>query len=198
MKSDGVQSELTMIKNLILGFVLACLMMGCRGSTSIPSPSPIDPVRKSSATLTSVPVPSATPAVTLVPYGSDVVVDQMKIKVTEAIRPADGLVSVGSMFNPQPGAYHHYVFVEFEIECQAGTSQSCQLNPFKVRLKVGDGSLKYPQWFLAGVEGILQDAEFQSGTTVSGYIPFIVSYGDSGLHLVYTAQSSDEYSFALP
>lgn len=124
--------------------------------------------------------------------------DQMKFVITGSIRPADGLVSAGDIFNAQPREYQQYVFVTVAVTCEAPADQQCHLDLFKIRLSVSNNVFKYPQWYITGVDSILKDPDFPGGATISGNVPFIVSVGDSGLQLVYEALSGDSYYLALP
>ena len=178
---------------LILLVVLTLIVQAC-------SSKPIMVIRPTN-TAVAVP-PTATPPPTeaksySIPFGSDAEIDRMKFAVTGAIRPADGLVSSGSMLNPQPGQYQHYVFVTLAVTCEAAADQQCQLDKFKLKLSVSSGDFKYPKWFIT-VKDILQVKDIQGGTTISGQVPFIVSVGDSGLQLVYQSLSGDNFYFALP
>ena len=187
---------LTIRKNkvlLISAFVLTFILQAC-------SSKPVMVVTPTNTAVTEP--PTATPPPTAaksysIPFGSDAEIDQMKFVVTGAIRPADGLVSSGSMLNPQPGQYQHYVFVTLAVTCETASDQQCQLDKFKLKLSVSSGDFKYPKWFIS-VKDILQVKDIQGGTTISGQIPFIVSVGDSGLQLVYQSLSGDSFYFDLP
>lgn len=178
---------------LILTFVLTLIFQAC-SSNAINISTPIN---------TMVMTPTATtPVETLqinpVRFGSDVNIDHMNFVVTGTIRPANGIVAAGSMFNAQPQAYHQYFFVTLDVTCELTADQQCHLNIFKIKLLGRDDVLKYPKWYLSGVDGILKNTDFQGGTTISGHAPFIVSIGDSGLLLIYESLSGDSFYFALP
>jgi hypothetical protein len=133
-----------------------------------------------------------------VPVGSVVIVDNMKFVITGAVRPADGIVSSGDMFNAQPGEYQQYIFVTLTVACETSTDQLCRLNIFKMKL-LGSGNLvKYPERLLSGVGGILVSTDFNQGETISGNIPFIINIGASHLELVYESLSGDFIYLALP
>jgi hypothetical protein len=174
--------------------VLTLILQACRSNTVVASPAPIN---------TAVVAPTATTppkiaGITPVPFGSDVNIDQMKFVITGVIRPADGIVSAGNMFNAQPREYQQYIFVTLAVMCETAIDQQCHLDLFKIKLLNSGNVLKYPEWYISGVEGILKDTDFQGGTTISGDIPFIVSVGDSGLRLIYESLSGDGYHLALP
>jgi hypothetical protein len=178
---------------LISAFVLALSFQACSSNTAI-----VNTPTNTLVVPTSTPPPTATPSKSYqIPFGSDAKVDNMKFVVTGAIRPADGLVSSGSMLNPQPGQYQHYVFVTLAVTCEAPSDQQCQVDKFKLKLSVSSGDLKYPKWFIS-IKDILQVKDIQGGTTISGQIPFIVSIGGSGLQLIYQSLSGDNFYFALP
>jgi hypothetical protein len=178
---------------LLPAVFFSLLFASCISNVTIPSPTP-----ESTATSVPKPLPTATPQVTSIPFGSDILIDQMRLSVSGAIRPADGLVSAGDMFNTQPGAYQHYIFITVQATCEAAAEQACELKLYGFKLSHSDGSLVYPLWFLSGVEDILDTPELAGGTSVQGHIPFIIGIGDSGLSLRYDAIAGEIYLFALP
>ncbi|MBI5965580.1 MAG: hypothetical protein HY863_19045 [Chloroflexi bacterium] len=178
---------------LIFSVILVLTFQACGPNKTVVS-TPIVAVT-TAPTATIHPTPSK---ITRIPFGSSVSVDLMKIAVTGTIRPADGLVASGDMFNTQPHEYQHYIFITLDVTCETTTDQQCHLDLFKLKLLGSDGSVKYPKWFISGVDGILKDTDFQGGTTISGNVPFIVSVGDSGLLLVYESLSGDSDYLALP
>ena len=178
---------------LIFVFVLTLIFQAC-SSKPVIAITPTNTIVAIPPTVTPPPTPAK---IYSIPFGSDAEIDRMKFAITGAIRPADGLVSSGSMLNPQPGQYQHYVLVTLAVTCQTATDQQCQLDKFKLKLSASSGDFKYPKWFLS-IKDILQVKDIQGGTSISGQIPFIVSVGDSGLQLVYQSLSGDNFYFALP
>jgi len=174
--------------------VLTLILQACRSNTTVASPAPIN----TAVVAPTAAMPPKIVGITPISFGSDVNIDQMNFVITGAIRPADGIVSTGSMFNAQPREYQQYVFVTLDVTCETATDQQCHLDLFKIKLLISDDVLKYPEWYISGVESILKDTDFQGGTTISGNIPFIVSVGDSGLRLIYESLSGDIFYFALP
>jgi hypothetical protein len=178
---------------LISALVLSLILQACSSNT-IAFSTPTDII---------VAVPNATTPpgslqVTPVPFGSDVNIDHMKFVITGTIRPADGIVSSGDIFNAQPHEYQQYIFVTLAVTCKMATDQQCHLDKFKIKLLGSDDTIKYPKWFISGVESILKETDLQGGTTISGNVPFIISVGDSGLLLIYESLSGDSFYLALP
>jgi hypothetical protein len=189
LKNKMNQNKLLPIPTLLLLLIL----QACSSNIAVANTPATTKVVLSTAT-----TPPVTPQIDPVPFGSDVNVDQMKFVITGAIRPADEIVSSGDMFNTQPREYQHYIFVTLNVTCEMATDQQCHLSLPNIRLLDSRGVLKYPQWFLSGVEGIFKDTDFQGGTTVSGNVPFIISIGASGLLLIYESLSGDNYYLSLP
>jgi hypothetical protein len=133
-----------------------------------------------------------------VPVGSDVNADNMIFVIKGIVRPADGIVSSGDMFNAQPGQWQQYIFVTLGVTCEMSTDKLCHLSPFKFKLIGSDGILKYPERLISGVDGIFEDTDFYRGETISGIVPFIISIGDSHLLLIYESLSGDNFYLALP
>jgi hypothetical protein len=178
---------------LIPALVFALIIQACSSNTVVVStPTNIMVIVPTAAT------PPGTPQINPVQFGSNAIADDMKFVITGTVRPADGIVSSGDMFNAQPGQYQQYIFVTLDVTCETTADQQCHLDVFKMKLLVSDGVLKYPKWFISGVEGILKDTDFNGGTTISGYVPFIISIGDSGLLLIYEALSGDVFYLSLP
>lgn len=178
--------------SLICALVLTLTIQACR-----PNAAAVSTPTHGAASATAA-TPPQTPRITPIPFGSGVTVDRMKFVITGSIRPADGLVSAGDIFNAQPREYQQYVFVTVAVTCEAPADQQCHLDLFKLKLSVSNNVFKYPQWYISGVDSILKEPDFPGGATVSGNVPFIVSVGDSGLKLVYEALSGESYYLALP
>jgi len=132
------------------------------------------------------------------PFGSNINVDNMRFVITGTVRPADGIVSSGNMFNNQPGEWQQYIFVTLEVTCETPTDQQCHLSIFKLKLIRSDSITKYPERIILGVDDILEDTDFNSGATISGNVLFIISIGDANLQLVYESLAGDSFYFALP
>ena len=173
----------------ISAFVLVLFLQACSSNAAAVR----TPTHVQTAT-----TPPETLQITPIPFGSDVNIDGMKFVIAGAIRPADGLVSSGDMFNAQPHEYQQYIFVTLAVTCEATADGQCHLNLFKIKLLGPNGSLQNPKWFISGVESILKETDFPGGRIISGNVPFIVSVGDSGLRLVYESLSGDSFYFALP
>lgn len=182
-------NKVFLLSILVLAFTLqACNSNAVESSTPTHTAEVIPTV---TASPTRAPVAS-------IPFGSGADIDGMKFMVTNVIRPADGIVSAGDIFNPQPGQYQHYLFISLDIACKADAVQQCHLDLFNIKLMTPDGTFKYPKWFLSGVESILQDTDFDAGSSVTGDVPFIVALGDSRLLFTYESLSGETFYFALP
>jgi hypothetical protein len=132
------------------------------------------------------------------PAGYTVHADNMKFIVSGVVRPADDLVASGSMFNAQAGDYRHYIFVSLQVTCEISLEQTCHLSPFNVSLSGSDGTLNYPERLITGVDNVLVSTDLESGAVIKGYVPFIISIGDSRLLLIYESLSGEKYYLALP
>ena len=122
-------------------------------SATVPgSPGMVQP------TLTLIPtakVPPGTSQSNPAPVGSEIIADNMKFVITGSVRPADGIVSSGDMFNAQPGAYQQYLFANLSVTCETSIDQQCHLSVFRIKLIGSDGIACYPERVISGVDGIL-------------------------------------------
>ena len=184
---------------LISALVLMLTIQACRPNTVAANPpaatdTPVITPTAATPPETSPETSQSNPA----QAGTDVHGDDMKFVVTGTVRPADGIVSSGDMFNAQAGEYQQYVFVTLDVTCETTPDQQCHLSLFKMRLLGSDGILKYPESFISGVEISFKNTDFQGGTTISGDVPFIISVGASRLLLIYESLSGDSSYLALP
>jgi len=187
---------------LIPVLVLVLSVHGC-ASNSVLVGTTINPdstgfIQPTLDTIPTVSTPPGTSQSNPIPVGSDVIADNMRFAITGAIRPADGIVSSGDMFNAQPGAYQQFIFVNLSVACETPSDQQCHLSIFKMKLSGSDSQVEYPERLISGVDGILMSTDFNGGTTISGYIPFIIPIGASHLVLVYESLSGSSYYLALP
>jgi hypothetical protein len=119
------------------------------------------------------------------PFGTGVAIDNMTLKVTQFLRPADDLVAQGNMFNQVLGAGKEYVFVNLSATCNRKANETCQINDFDFKMVASSGRTRDAETFLAGVSGMLGDGDFAGGTTKAGYIAFIVGKSETNLILIY-------------
>jgi hypothetical protein len=193
------------MKNKSLLIPVLVLVLGIHGCASNPmlviptiNPSSTGLIQPTLETIPTASPPPGTSQNNPIPVGSDVIADSMRFAIKGAIRPADGIVSSGDMFNAQPGAYQQFIFVTLTVACETPSDQQCHLSIFKMKLSGSDSLVKYPERLISGVDGILMSTDFNGGTTISGHIPFIIPIGASHLELVYESLSEISYYLALP
>jgi hypothetical protein len=134
------------------------------------------------------------------PVGSEVVADDMAFKVLSIIRPADDIVLDEDNFNIDPEPGQEYLLVELEITCQESSDEQCNLSSFWNLSVLGSAGVSHDmELMVTGVEGLLPSVEFYGGSTVSGYVPFIVGQDETDLLLVYEPMFlGDTFYLALP
>jgi hypothetical protein len=168
---------------------------GQPSNTGAPPTEPQElPTAAPTATVTPKPLGSArsNPA----PVGSEVVMDDMAISVTEVISHADDLVAKGNMFNPKAEAGSHYLFANMSVTCQKSSDESCSLTGLEFSVIDSAGLNHDAELVMAGVSGMLESGEFYGGAKKAGYVAFIVPDNDSGLILKYSgflSLSGDAY-----
>ena len=189
--------------NHILAFlalmVLLLTIPACEGSTPEVKPLPDTSTPKIATTHEAVAskklYPSARPTDTPepggfalsnpAPFGSEVTINEMSLKVTGLIRPADGMAEQGNMFNTVPEARKEYVFVNLSATCNRSGDKTCNINDFDFKMVGSSRQSHEAEIYLAGVSGMLGDGDFLGGATKSGYIAFIVDKSETNLILIY-------------
>ncbi len=120
------------------------------------------------------------------PVGAEVTIDDMTMKIIEVTRPADDIVAAGNMFNATPEPGNEYIMVTISGVCNKSSDVTCQLNSyFDFKLTGSSGSVRDPEMVVAGVAGLLEDAEFFGGATVTGGMIFEVAQDETDLILIY-------------
>jgi hypothetical protein len=128
------------------------------------------------------------------PPGTAVVAGDLKIRVTDVIRPADDIVA-GSIFNPQPGPGNEMMLVTVSITCHPEEGDTCPLAPVLDFLLVSPQGVHRPEWLVSGLPNLLSSGEISSGETVSGDLLFEVGKEETGLVLVYSESLGDEVGY---
>ena len=133
------------------------------------------------------------------PAGSEVVMDDMAFQILGIIRPADSIVAAGNMFNTTPEPAQEYLFVEVQVTCKKSADEKCSINPTFSMNALGSKGVEYdPEFFLSGVEKLLEATEFYGNAVVTGYVPFIVGKDETGFVLVYDPFLGDRFYLAIP
>ncbi len=192
-------------KTLVIpAFLLAMLIPACnsgKAAVSIPASVVSSEASQPASTIVNIPtdtMPPGTSPGNPAPVGYGVNADNMRFVVSGLVRPADGLVASGNMFNSQPGGHQQYIFVSLQVTCEQSIDQQCQLRLYNMTLLGSDGILAYPERLTTGVDNLLENTDFSRGAIISGYVPFIISIGDSRLLLIYESLSGERYFLALP
>ena len=135
-----------------------------------------------------------------VPIGSTVVIDDMSFVVVGLIRPADEIIMEGNQFNTEPESGQEYILLKLEITCLKSSDDECLFSPLLDGVQV-IGSLGIghdSEWFVSGVDGLLEDSTFFGGSTISGNIPFIIGQDETDLVFVYEPFLGDTVYLAMP
>lgn len=206
---------------LILLSILVIVQISCGSSapivstatspaeSSIEDSSPTEEIREEPIAIptvepTAIPTVKPTPTAQLgtrrdnpAPVGSTITIDDMELQVITFTRPADSIVKAGNMFNTDPETGKEYLFVEITAKCVKDSTESCSISVFNLKM-VGSLGIKYDaEWFLSGVEGLLEDTDFYGGTLVSGNVAFIVGIDETDLLVIYEPFFQDPAYFDL-
>ena len=188
-------------KNPILYALLAMVLvsLACGSSTpqvNLPSEGATQPVVAPADTPTEIPKPLGSARSNPAPVGAEVVIDDMAIKITEIVAPANDIVAAGNQFNTVPEAGNIYIFLNLSITCNKSTDATCSILGFEFSVIDSGGITHDSEFFLAGVSGLFESGEFYGGATKTGYVAFIVPEGDTGLIMKYSNFISEAF-FAL-
>jgi len=127
------------------------------------------------------------------PMGSVITADNMKFEILGLTRPADDIIMGGNMFNTEPEEGEEYILVDMRIECMKDVDDTCNISQFSFKL-IGDAGVTYDaEWFIAGVDGLIESEEFYGEGVVSGFLPFIIKESDQNLIFVYEPFLGDKF-----
>lgn len=146
---------------------------------------------------TKTPIPEPTKQLGLAksnpaPVGSEVITDDMAIVVDKLVRPATAIVMEGNMFNTEPEPTQEYIFVNVKLTCKKGGDDTCNHSTLmNVKLVGSKGIERNPEYFISGVDGVIPDADFYGGSSITGYIPFIIDKDENNLILIYETLFGD-------
>jgi hypothetical protein len=182
---------------LIALIVLIILTIACGSSDEITvKPGDTDPNNSQSASVEET-KPVGTVRSNPAPKGSIITADNMDFSVLETIRPADEIVMAGNQFNTKPEEGYQYILTKLQIKCNKSSDESCSISPFNFELIGDEGIIYDSEWFLAGVDGMLESKEFYGGATVSGYIGSIIKSSDTTLILTYDPFIGDKFYMSI-
>ncbi len=168
----------------ILGLILTSIACGSSENSVVVNQSSEEeaPSQQEPTDLPDVGTTRSNPA----PVGSEVIVDDLALKIISITRPADDIIKAGNMFNTEPESDQEYVLIELQITCKKSMDDQCNISSYWNISLIGSSGIAYdPEWLVTGVEGLLESVEFYGDATVSGYIPFIIKQSDTNLVLVY-------------
>jgi hypothetical protein len=72
------------------------------------------------------------------------------------------------------------------ITCEKASDDTCNVGPILDLALIGSAGVSHnPEWFISGVDGMLEQTEFYGGAKVSGSLFFIVGQDEADLVLRY-------------
>lgn len=198
MKNFWVIKPLVFIVAFVSIVGLAC------GSSSSESPvvkTPVNTMVSSITESTSTPepiIPTPTEEKVLglsrsnpAPVGSEIIADDMSLVILEVVRPADSIVAKGNMFNSTPEPGKEYLFVKLKITCMKSSDGKCSIYSSNYKIVTSTGNVVDPEWFIAGVSGLLETSDFFGGASTEGYVAFIIDKTEISPVLMYEPFFSD-------
>ena len=182
----------------LIALLMATLACGSSSEIQVNEPSTNSSVSKNTADPvepTKAPIGSvrSNPA----PVGSEILADDMNFSVKSIVRPANDIVIEGNMFNDEPEEGQEYLLVEISAECTKTTDEKCSISTFNFKTLGKSGVINDVE-YVAGVKKLLEETEFFGGSTVSGYLAFMVDIGDTLLLVYDPLFSSNEFYLSLP
>lgn len=131
------------------------------------------------------------------PKGFIITADKMDFAILETIRPADDIVMAGNQFNTKPEEGYQYIFINLQIKCNKSSDESCTISTFNFEMIGNEGIVYDAEWFISGVDGMLDTKEFYGGSTVSGYVSFVVKSSDTTLVFTYDPFLGDKFFMSV-
>ena len=100
----------------ILGLILTSIACGSSENSVVVNQSSEEeaPSQQEPTDLPDVGTTRSNPA----PVGSEVIVDDLALKIISITRPADDIIKAGNMFNTEPESDQEYVLIELQITCK--------------------------------------------------------------------------------
>jgi hypothetical protein len=121
------------------------------------------------------------------------------LTIVEAVRPADDIIRRASAVNDEPETGQEYLQVRIQVVCNKPPNEKCYFDTDEIKAVGADGNIREAEWFIAGVEGLLESGEFFGGSARSGKMFFIVGKGDKNVVLFYDPWLyGDDIYLALP
>lgn len=118
--------------------------------------------------------------------GVEVVAGNLAMKVTQVVRPADGIVNRASS-RPVPEANEEFVMVDIEVRCLSSASDTCYVTEFDFGITSSSGRDYTPEFSSAfsGLQGLFEGGGIPPGESMAGSIVFILPRDEVGLVLEY-------------
>jgi len=148
---------------------------------------------------TATPVPTETPEPGLslsspAPMGTEVSTPNFTFLVNEVTQPANDIVAAGNPFNTSPETGQEYLMVNLTVTCD---TEDCEFFPTNFDV-IGSAGIGYDtEFFISGVEGMLENTEMLQGGSVTGLLFFIVGQNDSNFALRWDPIFGDSVYLAL-
>ena len=131
------------------------------------------------------------------PVGSAITADNMKFQIIGSTRPANDIIMSGNMFNTEPEEGEEYILIELQIECMKDKDDTCNIYQSSFKL-IGDEGVTYDaEWFVSGVDGLLESEEFYGEGLVAGSLPFIIKDIDMDLIFLYEPFLGDKFYMSV-
>lgn len=144
------------------------VMTACRGN----SPAN-DPARDLKPTPTLVAVGSTMEKP--VPYGYDIILQDIVITLNGLERPANEIVAEKSAVTPTPENGQEYFLIKINNQCVKPGQVKCFVGFSDYQLMDSMGNFVNPEDSVSGMDGFFTFEEFSSGTSNKGYLAFLVN-----------------------
>ncbi|MEX0788686.1 MAG: DUF4352 domain-containing protein [Anaerolineales bacterium] len=128
-------------------------------------------------------IPTAAPPARI---GVEVVAGSLAMKVTQVVRPGDGIVNRASS-RLVPEANEEFVMVDIEVRCLSSASDTCYVTEFDFGITSSSGRDYTPEFSSAfsGLQGLFEGGAIPPGESMAGSIVYIIPRDEVGLVLEY-------------
>ena len=120
-----------------------------------------------------------------VPYGYDIILENIVISLGDIVRPADELVTNGSENNPDPAAGQEYLLLKVTNQCVRMGFDNCYVNFSDYQIIDSAGNGINPINTVSGIDGLYKFQEFSNASSNKGYLVFLVDQNESYQIMTY-------------
>lgn len=111
--------------------------------------------------------------------------DGLILTIVGAIRPADSILSAADPFILPPGPEQEFLQVNVQLTCSKPVDETCFFSIFELKAVGADDIVREAEWFIEGIDGLLEDGDYAGGSTWIGRVFFVIPKDDPTMVLYH-------------